>query len=352
MVRLHFNAIIAAVIVLGMLPRAHAADLQRDRTIEKQIPKHVLKDKRNKIFTLVMENDMFGGGTDRNYTSGIRLNYTEVGAKFPAIAHKLDKLIPTFRINRTSSIMYSFGQNLYTPRDITQAVADPNDRPWAAFLYGSIGMVTLTDNHTDEIEATLGVVGPLALGEQAQKLIHKNISNSPIPRGWDNQLKNEPGVMLGWQRGWPMKLKGHIGKKFWSVKPYVGTTLGNVKTYANAGFTLRLSPADSIWQDSPIRVRPAMPGTGIYEIPPHNWSWSFFTGLETRAVARDIFLDGNTFANSPSVDKKTLVTDATAGVSTTYKNTRISYTLVYRTKEFALQDRPEIFGAISAGIRF
>jgi hypothetical protein len=115
---------------------------------------------------------------------------------------------------------------------------------------------------------------------------------------------------------------------------------------------MRLSPADSKWQDTPIRVRPSMPGTGIYEIPKNKWSWELFSGLEGRAVARNIFLDGNTFAKSYSVEKKPFVADATAGVAMTYNKARISYTLVYRTKEFVLQDSPEIFGAVSLGIRF
>lgn len=321
-------------------------------TVEQSIPSRVLNAPERRIVTVVIENDSFGGGTDKNYTSGVRINYTDVGAKFPALAHRIDRLIPTFEINKTSSIYYSLGQSLYTPRDIRQKTTNPNDRPWAGFLYGSLGMVTLTDNHTDEVEATLGIVGPLALGEQSQKFIHKHFTDSPKPQGWSHQLKNEPGVMLAWQRGWPMMANGRIGKNFWSLKPYFGATLGNVKTYGDAGFTLCLSPFDSRWQDTPVRVRPSMPGTGIYEIPPHKWSWSLFSGLEGRAVAHDIFLDGNTFADSHSIDKKHFVAEATAGVAATYNNTRISYTVVYRTKEFVLQDDPEVFGALSIGVRF
>ena len=213
-------------------------------------------------------------------------------------------------------------------------------------------MATLTDNHTDEVEATLGVVGPAALGRQAQSFIHKYLTDSPKPEGWSHQLKNEPGIMLAWQRGWPMFMSGHIESNFWSIKPYFGATVGNIRTYGDAGFTLSLSPYDSKWQDTPVRVRPAMPGTGIYEIPRNKWSWDIFSGIEGRAVAHDIFLDGNTFANSYSVQKNNFVADATAGVAFTYNNTRISYTLVYRTKEFKLQDDPEVFGALSLGVRF
>lgn len=340
---------IVFALLAGGLPSAYAAE----PTIEQSIPSRVVNAPERNIITLVVENDSLGGGTDKNYTSGVRVNFTNMQAKFPEIAHRIDKLIPTFEINKTSSIYYSLGQSIYTPRDITQVAVNPDDRPWAAFLYGSMGMSTLTDNHIDEVEATLGVVGPMALGEQAQKFIHKNITDSPKPRGWSHQIKNEPGVMLAWQRSWPMIINGHVGNgNFWSLKPYVGATLGNVRTYGDVGFTVRLSPSDSKWQDTPIRVRPAMPGTGIYEIPRNKWSWNLFSGVEGRAVARDIFLDGNSFADSYSVDKRPFVVDITAGAAMTYNKTRISYTIVYRTKEFSSQDRPEVFGALSLGYRF
>ena len=321
-------------------------------TVEKSVPDRILDMPEKKIITLVIENDSIGGGTDENYTSGVRINYTKVGAKFPEIAYKIDQLIPTFEINKTSSLYYSLGQSIFAPKDITQRAFNPDDRPWAAFLYGSMGMATLTDNHTDEVEATLGVVGPAALGEQAQKFVHKYLTDSPKPGGWSHQLKNEPGFMLAWQRAWPGAINGRITNNYWAVKPYMGATLGNIRTYADIGFSIRLSPYESKWQDMPVRVRPAMPGTGIYEIPSNKWSWALFTGLEARAVARDIFLDGNTFADSHSVEKKAFVGDATAGLALTYNNTRLSYTLVYRTKEFDLQRDPQIFGALSLGVRF
>ncbi len=67
-----------------------------------------------------------------------------------------------------------------------------------------------------------------------------------------------------------------------------------------------------------------MPGTGVYEIQRDKWGWSLFSGIEARAVAHDIFLDGNSFAKSYSVEKKPFVYDANAGVAFTYNNTRVS----------------------------
>lgn len=321
-------------------------------TVEAAVSHDINKDEHNHIITAVYENDMIGDGTDGEYTSGVRLSYIDLGAKFPDWAHNIADAIPTFDINDSSSIFYSVGQNIFTPGTITTKPPNPHDRPYAGFLYGSIGMATLTGNHADEIEATFGVVGPDSLAANTQKWIHSHITDSPQPRGWSYQLHNEPALMLAWQRSYPETWAQDFGGYSFSASPYYGLTVGNVYTFANTGMNVRFRPGSSKWQDTPVRVRPAMPGTGFFEIPEKKWGWYLFAGVDARAVARNIFLDGNTFRDSPSVDKFPLVADANAGVALTYDQLRISYTLVYRTKEFQTQEAPETFGAVSVGYRF
>lgn len=321
------------------------------RTLEQQIPVSVTNTAQDNILTLNVENDLFTGG-DSNYTSGVRLSYYDMSSTLPGFARYLGDALPGFDINNTTSLFYSMGQNIFTPEDIEVRPQTQGEHPWSGFLYASMGMATLSDNHIDQVEATLGVVGPAALGEQTQKFIHRHLSNSPMPKGWSNQLENEPGIMLAWERTWPEFWAGDFAGLYGSVAPYTGATIGNIYTFADAGFSFRLGPDTERWQDAPIRVRPAMPGTGFFEIPQDDWSWYLFAGLEGRAVARNIFLDGNTFQDSYSVDKEILVGDANAGLALTYGRTRVSFTWVYRTKEFETQDKPESFGSIAIGYRF
>lgn len=328
------------------------SDPPAETPLTEALPQSILDKRKTNFLTLVVENDMFGKGTDKNYTSGVRLTYFNVNADFPDIAHRIAALIPTFDINPTSSIFYSLGQNLYTPDNISSTVMMPGDRPWAAHLYTPIGMATLTDNHIDEIEASLGVVGPWALGKQTQSFIHKHISDSPTPRGWHNQIRNEPTLMLGWQRRWPAFVTASAGGFRFSAAPHIGLTLGNVHTFANTGFGFHLAPESDLWQDTPARVRPALPGTGYFEIPEKGWSWFLFGGVDTRAVARNIFLDGNSFRDSPNVSKEHLVGDASLGLALTFQQFRISYTLNHRTKTHKTQNDNELFGAISLNYRF
>lgn len=303
------------------------------------------------FFTIVFENDSIGSGTDQNYTNGVRLTYFDVNADFPDIADTIAQKIPTFDINQSSSAYYSFGQNLYTPDDIGAIEQDKSDRPWAAFLYGSIGMATQTGDHIDELEATIGIVGPLALGEQVQTVVHKHVTSSPLPNGWDNQLENEPGLILSWQRRWPKPFHFDSTKLTLTFAPHFGITLGNVYTYSNTGFAFRLSSEKSKNSDTPLRVRPALPGTGYYEAP-GGWGWTIFGGIEGRAVARNIFLDGSTFVSSHSVSKFPIVGDANLGFAFKFWRVRMSYTLVLRSKEFKIQDRSDLFGAATLAYRF
>lgn len=359
--KLELMKISASLIGLAFLFPLHAlaqgtgpAVIAEEDQIETDEASDDKSENDGRIFTFVIENDSIGGqGTDKNYTSGVRFSYYDKAAKVPEIFHEIDDYIPTFEVNSQSRIFYSLGQNIYTPTEISQSVQDPNDRPWAAHLYASVGLVTDTGNHRDELEISFGVVGPWALGKQAQSFVHKYVTpDSPTPKGWSSQLDNEPALLLGWRRQFKDYFKTTVGGFSASASPHYGVTLGNVYTFASGGLSFSLSPKNETWQDAPVRVRPSMPGTGVFEIPEDGWSWYLFAGLEGRAVARNIFLDGNTFDDSHNVDKNYFVADANAGLALTYGQYRVSYTLAYRTSEFKGQDDPSVFGALSFGYQF
>lgn len=322
------------------------------QTIQEQITERVKNSDDHNYLSLSYENDVIGGGTDENYTSGVRLTYFDVETDIPPVIDTLAEAIPTFDINHTTSTFFTFGQNLYTPSNISVRQNQINDRPWAAWLYGSVGLATLTDDHLDELEFTAGIVGPEALGEETQKFVHRHITDSAIPEGWDNQLNFEPGVIASWRRRWPVWYTKNINNFRLRVEPDINVSLGNIYTYAGTGVAVTFGPQNGRIQDTPPRVRPAMAGTGFFDTPDNEFNWYLFAGLDGRAMARNIFLDGNTFKNSHDVDKKPLVGDANAGFALTFDDYRLSYTLNYRTKEFDGQDKESIFGSITLTTRF
>ena len=101
---MQYKFVFVIIGIIGALAAFRASSYAAAPTVEQSVPDRVLNAPQKNIITLVVENDSFGGGTDKNYTSGVRINFTDVNAKFPDIAYKIDKLIPTFEINKTSSI--------------------------------------------------------------------------------------------------------------------------------------------------------------------------------------------------------------------------------------------------------
>ena len=326
--------------------------------VEREAKKSVERNPYENYLSFSYENDLIGDGTDKYYTSGVRMTYFNVNTVVPDVIDDAAKSVPGFDINATTGTYFTLGQNLYTPSDIQTSAPQDGDRPYAAWLYGSIGIATLTEDHIDDIELTLGVVGPEALGEQTQKFIHTHITDSPTPKGWRNQLDFEPGVVLSWQRRWPQGPNGDwsvdFGNDFrMNAEPNFNVTLGNIYTYAGTGLLLTFGPYQDTLQDTPPRVKPALSGTGYFDVPDQKWGWYTFAGFDARVVGRNIFLDGNTFDDdSPSVDKKPLVGDAVAGVAFTLYDYRLSYTANYRTKEFDGQSDDTIFGSITLTTRF
>lgn len=304
-----------------------------------------------RIITLAIENDRFASERDQYYTSGVRLSWFEPEIGINPLAEFLGDVIPTITVNDRTSIFFSAGQNLYTPRNIRLENQPQDDRPWAAWLYGSMGLVTVRNKRVDELELALGVVGPEALGKQTQRFVHKN-TKSADPRGWKNQLKTEPGIALTWDRRWPEALSWNPDGWWFSLSPSLGVSLGNIGSYAQTGLSFRIGPDQAKLQDMPLRVRPSAPGTGYFEKSPGAVNWSVFGGVNGRAVAHTIFLDGNTFTDSHSVDKEHLVWDANIGLALTFGQTRFSYTFVHRSKEFKAQREATRFGAISLSRRF
>ena len=338
-------------LALALLPAAAHAQ-QQDASLQEKIGNKLKNADKKNYLSFSYENDLIAGGGDKFYTSGVRATWFNVNTPVPVFMDEVAELVPTFDLNETTSTFFTLGQNMYTPEDIGISIPQDDDRPWAGFLYGSIGLATLTDNHIDEVEATLGIVGPEALGEQTQKAIHRHITSSPSPKGWENQLEFEPGIILSWQRRWPKAFMAKADDFLFRAEPNVNVSVGNIYTYAGTGLMFTFGPYKGRFQDTPPRVRPSMAGSGYFERPPEDWNWYLFAGIDGRAVARNIFLDGNTFKDSPSVDKKTFVGDASAGVALTLNDYRLSYTYNIRSEEFEGRPNDSSFGSITLTARF
>jgi len=310
---------------------------------------------RSGILSVQVENDMWGNGTDRHYTHGTRLSYLS-SEETPAWLKRAAAYVPMFSRRGHLRTTYAIGQSIFTPEDIRSKELLEDERPYAGWLYGGVGLVSdhrvrdgnLQSNRQDSLELNIGVVGPWSFAEQTQKEVHK-IIGSPHPEGWDHQLDNELGILLIYDRQW----QAQYDSEFWGlgvdVTPHVGWTLGNVLTSASLGATLRVGrdlPSDY----GPPLIRPSHPGSGFFR-PTRDFGWYLFAGLTGRYVLHNIFLDGNTFEDSHKVDREPWVGDLQVGLVLTWKDVRLSFTNIFRSDEFTEQKSSTEFGSISLSVR-
>jgi hypothetical protein len=302
-------------------------------------------------FSFNLENDLFGG-SDRYYTAGWQFSWRSPDYDPPRWVRWLTDAAFPLLPDGTARWGLAFGQQIFTPERTDTRTPDPRDRPYAGWLYGAITVSSYTATSYGAMELQLGVVGPSALGEQVQNNLH-DFLNINRALGWDSQLKDEPGANLVLTRLWrltrPFDQARQDGLE-WGLVPGFTASLGNVETYASGGFIARIGRnlnADF----GPPRIRPALAGSG-YFYPADQWGWYLFAGAEARVVARDIFLDGNTFRDSRSVDKEPLVGDFVLGAAMIIPWGRLTYTHVFRTTEFDGQGETFQFGSLSVSVRF
>ncbi len=339
-----------AVICLLFASRVAAED-------EKKIQEESL------TFSFYFENDLFAD-TDQNYTNGVKLTwispdltrYAESG-QLPEWGLKIVQCLPF--INESGfqrNIAFSVGQNMYTPEDISRSDLIEDDRPYGGWLYLGAAFHSKNEERLDSMEIQLGMVGPASFAEETQTFVHR-LRDIQIPRGWDNQIKNEPGLAVVYERKWRSLVMGNPGGIGFDAIPHLGATIGNVYTYANAGLELRLGwnlPIDF----GTSLIRPAgdsnaPSGTADLRLSGRReFGVHLFGALNGRAVLRDIFLDGNTFRDSHSVDKKTFVGEAVAGIGLNYGRFKLSYAQVFQTKSFDIQKDNHSFGSITISFSY
>ncbi len=357
--RLIFSATCAGFALAALAAFAHPAAAQSAADAASSCG-----TERHRIATGQIENDMFGNGADRNYTHGTQLSFLSAGG-VPQILQGLAQGTPGFGKGDRMQFSVSLGQSIFTPDDITVPTLQRDDRPYAGWTNIGFGVVSFRHDcerrasrhvtRIDAFELLIGVVGSMSQADDVQITWHDWIG-ADEPRGWSNQLHNEPGIVLTYERRLPRNIDVQWFEDLLpfnieaDATPHMGFSLGNVFTHAAVGGTLRIGTGLNS-SDGVPRIRPSLPGSGYFE-PSPDVDWQLFAGTELRAVARNIFLDGNTFRNSHRVEKEPLVVDFQAGIAVTVGRARISFTNIWRSKEFVKQDAWDEFGSISAAFHF
>ena len=318
-------------------------------------------------YSVVFENDLFGD-SDAQYTNGVKLSWMSPNLKaldgapdvHRWLAHAIHGLNAFERAvvgdsDRAFNIGFTIGQLMFTPND-TQAVRlVKDDRPYAGWLFGGLSLVSKNDRVADTFDVQFGMVGPASLAEDAQELIH-DLRGFDTPCGWQNQLSNEPAFLLYYERRWRLfdgRLYRQLGYDFIA---HAGAAGGTVAVYGAGGGELRAGwnlPRDFgtalIRPGGDANAPVTVSGAGGHGRGFGAYGFAAFGG---RVVGRNIFLDGNTFEDSHSVDKKHAVGDLILGASVVLDGVKLSYAQVFRTREFDGQERRHNFGSVSLSVSF
>lgn len=299
------------------------------------------------FWSLQLENDVFTSTDDRYYTNGFEFSFASAESP-PRFLPRIADTLPFYHKGETSLYGYAFGQNMFTPEDTQRADLIVDDRPYAGWLYLRTGIAHIYEDEGDRqvingLSLTAGIIGPYSLAGQTQKSYHRLIGVE-VPRGWDNQLENEPGLNVSYLRKW-RRLIQLEGTRQFEISHHGGVTLGNVYTYASAGVMVRWGTA--LENDiGPPTIAPGFTGLPVFR-PNPGPNWYFFAGIEGRAMGRNVFLDGNTFTDSHSVNKEPLVGDFNFGFAFQFRNMRLAFTNIIRSKEFKGQVERARYGAIN-----
>lgn len=299
-----------------------------------------------------LDNDVFAG-TDRGYSNG-----TEIGLVSATVEDFQDPSLPAASrwLNRRlewlqpegyeyNNRVVTLGQGMFTPNDWWRETPDPNDRPYAGVL---VFGVTYNGRDNDSLRSTtfnIGVVGPSALAEETQNFVHSLVGGERFA-GWDHQLRDEPVFRIMQQR----LHKRTMTKPTWmsDVIFHYGGSVGNLTTFVNAGAEVRIGG----WIPDNFGSAPALPvaentAPTIGPIFSETVRVHAFAALDVRYVMHDITLDGNTFKDSASVDRRDLVADLGIGVAAHVGGWKIAFARYFRTSEFRGQDSEAELGSLT-----
>ncbi len=303
--------------------------------------------------TLYWDNDgtlpRIGQDTDRFYTNGVGIEISMT----PSFSDELaSRLAPP---DQWTAPRFGLGlavkQLIFTSSDITDPNPPMDDHPYSGYLYFAFSFQRADAEKRDHFELDLGVVGERSQAEMIQKFIHNAFPNQDDPQGWATQTANELAINFTYERTWKTRRAQASGVEF-EMLPALGFDLGNISTRAKGRITLRLG------HNLPDDFGPAsLLGIKDHTVIANDWgegdfSFYIYTTLGMDVVARDLFLDGNTFATSRTVDSEPFVAQASVGIITRYKSLYFGWSQTYQTENFESQPSGQAWGSIVLGCSY
>lgn len=286
-------------------------------------------------YALYIENDtrkMGGPGSDQAYSNGLKFSYLFAEDKIPSWATRFVNLLPFFNREKRPNVNFgmSVGHQIYTPHDTLSETLIPDDRPYAGWLYLGFAFSYKHGLIGHFLDVDIGIIGPSALGQQVQNNFHHLLREDKV-YGWKNGLHDEPTIQISYQE----RLRSYKSTNL-DFFPYIGGSLGNVQIGAHVGGIVRFG---TFLPDDFGPSRPsASEGDSFLSINldtnPEHQSYYVFAGARGNALARNIFLDGNSFRSSHHVTKIPLTFETDFGAGLLVSPFGLVWRFVTRSPEF------------------
>ena len=311
------------------------------------------QDKVPEFFTFTFENDIFVGD-DNGYTNGMGITFSRGPFKefnnenLPNWLHWLakDLYISTME-NKQRGVAHMFFQRMQTPEDLTKTELIVDDLPYAGLLAWQGTLYAWDDRVSDQLSLYLGAVGPITLAEQTQTLVH-GLTGADEPKGWDNQIENEPIFKVEVQRVWSLYRSAGKGKQF-DILGLWGAGIGNLESATKAGLAIRWGtnlqysfPTFGLQTDRQVNPLALTPDNDFY----------LFFGARAGVVFNDILIDGNTFRDSHSVALEHNQDQVSAGVVWSIGRNAFSFQISSISSNTKITNERDEFGALSYTHRF
>ena len=285
-------------------------------------------------------------GTDKNYTNGFRLTIDKNRDVFRLHRFSMFRWVPddegcaeAIRDEPCISSAFHFGQQFYTPDDISIPTLIPNDRPYAGWLYvgGSWRRGNSSRNATTDIY--LGFTGESSLAEQVQTRWHRLVGATK-PEGWDNQIGARLGVVLAHSRHWAVLNGVSNGHRWFELSPFIGGNVGNIMTDGYAGGRVKLGwNLTRDWTHTAIGPVAANADT----VRPGTLEAFFSVDGRGRVVPYDVFLDA---ASSHDLTRRKTVGEGAFGFGVRVGSFMATYRVALISREYEEAPRHHDFKAL------
>ncbi|HYD53413.1 MAG TPA: lipid A-modifier LpxR family protein, partial [Gemmatimonadaceae bacterium] len=278
------------------------------------------------------------------------------------------------------------GQTMYTPDSLTDPHLEPRDRPYAGFLFASVGATSLDAPRMRDPESRfvmtqlsnmviVGVTGPLAQARETQSLAHWTWSSGAVrPLGWHNQLRNAPQAALVTElharpAGWELcNIRNGQGKRIgcgsiderrqFDVTPRAEAVIGTYLRRASLGTVVRAGSrfpdVVSLSRIPTTRIfgRAREEGRSVWKrIVPEPYWWYGFAALDGRYVQHNSFIEGgyrdggtDGWRSRRLIDARRTLAEGAVGVSVGNSSMTLTVQHIHRTPEYDVRDAPRAKG--------